>query len=384
MKNLKLKFLALSALMFFAPIAVFAYTTENGNSVYVAESKTIAGNYYASGANITIDGKVTGDVFCAGQSITINGTVDGDVFCAGQSISINGKVGGSLRMAASDINIRGNVARGITVAASNVNIEKTAQIGWDVLMATANGQIRGTLGRSLLGAGANYALSGKINGDVDLYLNSNMRNKFSELTIHDDTSINGNLTYFSKSVAEISDKAQIKGEVSHKTPPIGQSKKHNNSALFGIFIVAILSALVVGTIIISLWKNAVIEMTDNMTGKFWPTLGWGVIFTIITPLVALLMAITIIGIRLTLITIWTWLILLMLSKIIVAITIGRQLLKKFWMAKKDSLTSAMIIGIIITWLIFYIPVLGWLVSMIAVWWGMGGLVTYLKTQHQKQ
>lgn len=383
MKNFKSVFFTLFFLVLLFPISVFAFTAEKGNAVYVGETKTIEGNYFAAGTNVTIDGHVTGDVFCAAQSIVINGTVDGDVICAGQSVSINGKIGGNLRSAASDINIRGTIDRNISVAGANVNVEKSGRIGWDALIAAANVQMRGELGRSLHGAGANYILGGKIAGNVDLYLDSNQKNQNNELNIDETAEIGGQLNYTSISDAKISEQAKITGEVVHKEFPITKDKKSKDSGKAGFLLIGLISALIVGMILTKYWRSPILEITSSMAKKFWPTIGWGLLVIIVTPIIALLLAISIVGARLALIIFSAWMFIMMFSKILSAIAIGIILVKKYWQSKKDSLTSAMVTGIIISWLVFYIPVIGTLVSFVAVWWGMGGSVMYLKKMYNK-
>ncbi|HAM88786.1 MAG: hypothetical protein US83_C0006G0023 [Candidatus Falkowbacteria bacterium GW2011_GWC2_38_22] len=383
MKNFKPIFFILLFLFFLSPIVAFAFTAEKGTSIYVGETKTIEGNYFVAAANITIDGHITGDIFCAAQSVVINGTVDGDVICVGQSISVNGKVGGSLRTAASDINIRGTIDRGVSLAAANVNIEKSGKIGWDALIAAANAQIRGELGRSLHGAGANYTLGGKIVGDVDIYLDNNQKTTSNELVVGETAEIGGKLNYMSKTDAKISEQAQIAGEVIHKAFPVKRERKAAKGGYATLMFIAMLSALIVGTVLVKLWRAPILEITENMLKKFWPTLGWGFVLTIITPIAAFLIAITIIGARLALIIFSVWMLMMMFSKIMAAIAFGVWLVRNYWSAKKDSLITAMVLGIIISWLIFYIPFFGFIVSAIALWWGMGGLLVYLKKRYEK-
>lgn len=378
MKNSKLKVFGLACGLFLLPAIALAFTIENGNSIFVDEQTVIEGNYYSAGTSITIDGHVTGDVICAGQSIVINGTVDGDVICAGQSVSANGEIGGSLRVVASDINIRGTVERSLSVAAANVNIEKSAYIGWDANIAAANVQIRGEVGRSLLGAGANYVLGGRIGEDVKLYLDNNTKRKEAELRVDDLAEIGGGLDYTSRATASISDQAQIEGEVVHKLPAMRHARSSSQNGYLALMIMAMLSALVVGLIIIKIFKEHIVELSESMVEKFWPALGWGFVVTVVTPMVSLLLAITVVGARLALIIMLAWLIILMLAKIVASIAIGRLLVRNYWVNKKDSLTTAMAVGIFLSWLVFYIPVIGWLASAVAMWWGVGGLVGYLK------
>jgi cytoskeletal protein CcmA (bactofilin family) len=383
MKNNKLKIFVLVGAVLLLPLAGLAFTAERGNSLYVGEKQVIEGNYYAAGANITVDGHITGDMICAGQSIVINGRVDGDVICAGQAVSVNGTVGGNMRVAASDINLRGKVERGISVAAANVNIEKSARIGWDTLVAAANVQIRGELGRSLLGAGANYDLSGKTGGNVRLYLNNNSNKQSVALNVRDAASIAGGLEYTSPVKANISDKAQIKGEVLQKMLSIGQPERNNQAGYLVFMIIALLSALVVGGILVKLWPAGMVELTDNMLSRFWPATGWGFLVTIFVPFVALLFAITFVGMRLSLLLMLAWFMVLAISKILAGLAIGRLIVQNYWLAKKDSLVVALLVGMVVVWLAFYLPFLGWLISLAALWWGAGGLCEYLFLKYKK-
>lgn len=123
------------------------------------------------------------------------------------------------------------------------------------------------------------------------------------------------------------------------------------------------------------------DMVETMTVKFWPTVGWGAILTIMAPIVAILLAITIIGFRLTLMTIWSWLILMMVSKVVAGVAIGKLLVNKYWTAKKDSVAWIVAIGIVLCWIVFYIPIIGWFASMIAMFWGAGAVVLCLKKSY---
>jgi len=378
-KNHKIQILLMFIFLLAAPLAVHAYAIEHGNAVYVGKDQTIDGNFYAAGVNVTVDGHVTGDVICAGQSIIINGTVDGDVICAGQNISVPGKVGGSIRAAGSDIDIRGAVARGVMAFGANVNIEKDARISWDVLIGAANTQVRGNMGRSLLGFGANFVLDGGIEKDATLYIGSN-KGKPAILTLTDTALIKGNLVYTSAANALISPKAQVKGQTIHSLPSINTNQNNGRGGFgfLGIFIIAVLSALAAGFVMVKVLKHMITETTEAMSAKFWPTIGWGAVWTIIVPIIALILAITVIGLRLAALSIGVWLIVLMISKIIASITIGRLLIDKYWTAKKDSLNWAVTIGIILCWIVFYIPFIGWIASVVAVWWGAGGIIMSMK------
>ena len=73
-----------------------------------------------------------------------------------------------------------------------------------------------------------------------------------------------------------------------------------------------------------------------------------------------------------------WLIALYLSKILVGILIGRWLLNKFLLKRKDSLILGMVIGIVVVYSIFALPFFGWIMSFLAMFWGLGGIMLALK------
>ena len=109
-----------------------------------------------------------------------------------------------------------------------------------------------------------------------------------------------------------------------------------------------------------------------------PAIGWGAVLMFLTPIVALLLFITLIGIPLSIIILALWFIALYLSKIIIGILVGRGILEKLLPKKNKSLIWAMIIGVIIVWMITSLPLIGWLFCLTAIWWALGGMWLYYK------
>lgn len=386
----KTRFFILLCLSFMlvVPFTVLAFEVKTDDVVYIDQDETVEGNLYAAGANITVDGTVTGDVFCGGQTVNINGRVEGDVICAGQSVNINGEVGGSVRAAGNTVNINGTVARGVQAFGASVILGKGASVGWDMLMAGATGEIRGKIGRGLHGAAANVVIGGEIGQDVRLKLDEKIqaekrgigfeKKEKSPLTITDEAVINGSLIYSSSREGLIAEGASIAGEVKHNLPKIKPAKKKMALGYAWGKLYSIFAALVVGLVLISLWGKEIKKLTDKMLNKVGASIGWGIVVMFITPILAILLLITLIGIPLAFIMMAVWLIALYISKILVGILIGRSILEKLWKKQKESLIWAMIIGIVATWIVFSIPVIGWLLCLVAVWWGLGGIWLYCK------
>ncbi|OIO07458.1 hypothetical protein CO115_00205 [Candidatus Falkowbacteria bacterium CG_4_9_14_3_um_filter_36_9] len=375
------------ALFLFMPLVASAFAVKTSDSVYIGKNDTVAGNLYTAGANITVEGKVTGDVICAGQSVNINGAVEGDVICAGQSVNINGAVGGSVRAAGNSVNINGQVARNIMIAGASVILGSDAQAGWDMLIAGAVGEIRGKVGRDLYGVAASMIISGEVNGDVRLKIDDKIESKRrgvglndnkTKLKIEDTAKINGGLIYTAEGKAQISSSTSIVGKVTHNLPKLKNTKKLALMGLVWVRTYSIFSSLIIGLVLISFWRGRIKDLTDVMQVKAGASIGWGIAVMFLTPVILILLLLTIIGIPLALMLLGIWLIFICVSKILTGILAGRIILEKFWKQKKDNLILAMIIGIVALWIIFSIPFVGWILFLIATWWGLGGIFIYLK------
>ncbi|MFH1822440.1 MAG: hypothetical protein ABH830_01950 [Patescibacteria group bacterium] len=372
-----------SLLIFFIfPISVLAFSVKAENSVYIGQDEIIEGNLYAVGSNIIVDGTVKGDIFCAGQTININGQVDGDVICAGQSININGEIGGSVRTAGNSININSQIARNVQAFGASIILGKDASVGWDMLMAGATGEIRGNVNGDLHGAAANVTIAGEIGKNVRLLLDEKVHKEIGgkfetyPITITDEAKINGEVVYTAGNEGLISDKASITGGVTHNLPKLKDFKKAKSIGWAWGKLYSIFAALVIGLVLVSIWRKQIKDLTDKMLDKSGTSIAWGIALMFLTPILAILLLVTIIGIPLSLLLLGTWIIFLVIAKILVGIMIGRAIIEKLWPKKKESLIWAMIIGIVLLYLILSIPYIGWLLTLIVLWWGLGGIWQY--------
>lgn len=358
------------------PLSAYAYAVKSDNSIMVGKNEVVDGNFYAAGQTITVDGTVDGDVICAANTVNINGTVEGDVICAAQSININGQVKGSVRAAGNSIDINGIIAENAMTFGASIHLGENAEIGREMLIACDNADIKGKIGRDLYGAAAKTAVSGEISRNVRLKIDD------GELNIADSAVINGSLTYTSNNQAKIAQGAQIKEGSYQNLPKIPSKREVAAGKIFGSLF-SIFSALVVGLVLITVWRDQIIKITDKMLSGIGVSIGWGIILMFITPIISILLLFTIIGIPLALILAVLWLIALYASKILAGIMIGRKVLKKIWERQNpehSGLIWAMIIGIIIVWLACSIPLLGWMLCLAATWWGLGGTWIYLRSR----
>lgn len=363
----------------FLPAAVFGYEIIRGETVIISRQQPVDGNLYVAAQNITIDQNIDGDVFCAGQSVTINGNVEGSVFCAGQSITVNGNVKGSVRVAGNIIMINREVEENVMALAMAVNLGENARVGWDLLIGAGSTLVRGDIGRSVYGGGGNVFIDGRVGDDVKLDFSKKRVSQSPGLRIGENARIGGSVEYRSESQAEIAQGSQISGEVKRSEVMVNKEKKEVGFLGYMMWLIySFLAALIVALILIALFGDTIISITNRMREKISPSIGWGILLTIIVPIVTTLLFITIIGIPLALIIFALWLIALYFAEILVGISVGRYILKKENGITKKSLYLSAIVGIVISWVIFSIPFIGWLLWLVGVWWGLGGIWLALK------
>jgi hypothetical protein len=369
-------FVAVFLIALTIPAATHAYWLKSEPAVTIAKDEVVDGNLYAAGASIIVDGKVNGDIFCAGQNIVINGSIAGDIFCAGHAININGVVGGSARLAGNSININSQIEKNIMAFGASVYLSDKSTVGWEALIGAAVINAKGKIGRALYGGAAEANISGAVDGNINLRMDN--KNEKSSLIIAKEANIGGDLNYTSRSEANIENGAKIKGKVNRHEPKISETKAETYITYAWGMIYSLFSSLVIGLVLIAFWKDKIIKLINETETKIGPAIGWGIIILFLTPIIGILLIISLIGAPLALILAALWIVAIMISKVLVGIGLGKKIMEKFYKEKSKSPMLIMVTGVTASWLIFSIPVAGWLISLVAIWMGLGGLFLFFR------
>src|SRR5680860_295621 len=375
MNTKTLKILIIAAIIVI-PLGVFGASNNNNEQILIAENDVVSGNLMAASKTITIDGIISGDVIAAAQSIIINGRVDGDVLVAAQNIVINGEVGGNIRVIGNSITINSQVARNLNAFGFDVVIGKDARIGWDAMLIASSAQIKGTINGTLNSHIQNLIISGKIGKNVTI--NTYNKEQVQKIIITKETIINGDLNYTSATRAEIESGANISGQINYQAPVI--QKKNTISTWIWERVFSILSMLLIGLILLFITTkhtNNILKVTKTKPGKVF--LIGEIVFLIIPPM-SLVLAITIIGLPLTAILMSLWLAGLFLAKTMMAIFIGNLLIKDLLKKPQAPLFWSLIFGTLIMSILFSLPFVGWIVSLLTIWLGLGGILFYVINQ----
>jgi cytoskeletal protein CcmA (bactofilin family) len=352
---------------------VLAADLRSGDTVTVASGEVVDDDLYIAGNNIIIDGTVNGDLWAIGSTITVNGEVKGSIVVAGQTVNINGNVGHAARLAGETVNVSGNVSGDLIVFSSEANIASKAKIGGDFLLGSGNVRIDGLIAGYIKGGGGEVTVANGVGGNIEL--------EVENLTVASTADIGGNLTYTSKNEAAIQPGAKIGGETTHNLPEV---KKPAPFSGIGGKVLGFLMAFATGLIIILIAPRRSASIADSIRNKPWASLGWGAVILFATPVAAIIVCMTVIGIPVALIALALYAIAIYISQVFVGLFIGRWIIGRFReVESKAIMIGAMASGLVIITILRLIPYLGFWVGLAVALFGLGAMLvseTRLRTQ----
>jgi hypothetical protein len=351
-------------LIFFTSVPVLAADLRSGDTITVAAGEVVDDDLYIAGSTIIIDGTVNGDLWAFGSTITVNGTVNGSMVAIGQTINVNGNVGHALRLAGQTINISGNVGGDLIVFSSEANISSKAKIGGDFLFGAGNVRIDGLIGRNVKGGGGEVTISNEVGGDIELEVDN--------LTLASTANVQGNLTYTSENEADIQSGAKVGGITTHNVPEV---KKPAPFSGIGGKLIGFLMALVTGLIIILIVPGRSASAADSIRNRPWASLGWGAVVLFATPIAAILVCCTVIGIPVGLIALVLYAIAIYISQVFVSLFIGRLIIRRVrGMESRAVMVGALALGLVILTLLGLIPYLGFWIGLAVALLGLGAVL----------
>jgi len=355
--------IVIAAVFAWLPLQAAAADLRQGNDVTVGPGETVNDDVYAGAGTISINGTVNGSVVAGGGTITVSGNVARDLILGGGNITVNGHVGGSIIAAGGNITVNGAVAHDIVVTGGMIDVGSGATIGRDLVVAGGTATVSAPVARRVQMAAGNLTLKNKVGGDV--------RGTVDRLKL-DGAQIAGNLDYTSNNSVERVNGASVAGATTRHTPPDRGGGAGNG---FLGWLRALVGILALGLILIFLLPGVSTRAIDTERAQPWASLGIGAAILLITPIVALL--VFIVGIFLGfwwlgLLLIPLWILALAIGYVVSGFLLGRLIFAQLgWGRYHDAL--ALLAGLFVLAVVGIIPVIGWLVGLVALILGAGAL-----------
>ncbi len=356
--------LVLGALL---PGLVSAAVFRNGDVVQVGPEEVIDEDLYAFGKTINIQGTVRGDLIAFGQTVDISGTVEGDVMSAASRTRIPGQVRGSLRAASGELTVSGPVSQDALLTSGKLELTPGAQVGKDLYLASGEALVQAPVQGEVRAAAGTLALAAPVAGDV--------RAEVGTLRLDDGARIGGDLSYRSDQAVQRAQGAVVTGSV-EQLP--AQQRAHGRGPFLGVFfwLRSLIGLFALGLLLVLLSPNFARRAPAMLRQQPWLSLGWGAALFVGLPLVAglvFLVGLLLGGWWLGLFILALYGIAIALCFPVVGMLIGRWLLDRFHKTGAH-LVVALLVGLVLLTVVGRVPILGALVVMATILFGLGALL----------
>jgi cytoskeletal protein CcmA (bactofilin family) len=366
------------ALVFAIATPAPAAETSNSEFVIIQEDETFPDDLYAGAIRVVVDGTLDGDLIAfAAEEIVINGVVTGSVPALSPKVTLKGEVTGSLRMTGNRLDVEGDVGGDVVAAVVSARLAPSSRVDGDVLLWAWDATALGSIGMDLTGTQRNLALAGSIDGDVDVSVTS--------LTIVDSLTVSGDLGYRSEAEAVGLDMAEVGGVVVDKEvlPP---NLRVRAIGLLGRILITIILSVAALSAAYG-WprrtERAIGEAGRNPIGQwlrgalvlFSPLIAAGVTALVLGlapaavafPLLALLVPV-----------------ILALAGVVLALAVVAGAPIAGWVGgvvfKRLDRYGAILAGSLMIGVIWWIPIVGWIVPLIVLPWGLGAWMRSWRAQ----
>jgi len=302
--------------------------TYSGDSVLI--DTPVDDDIFAAGSVMNINAPVK-SITAVGGTININEPVKGDVFVAGGQIHVNSDVGGKLVVAGGNVLIGGNVGTNLVAAGAQVDILPGKIINQDALIA-----------------GKRVTNAGKINGSL---------------------TVSSNLFSNTGSARK----------VVYKKVEDRKEERNENREMFNAFgLLTMLGYFVLGLILVRYLPGLFIAVDREVRDSPVLKMLIGFVLIIASFIAILLVALTIVGLPIALISALLFAAALMLTGIFMSYSLGKWIGERLKL--KYGVLALFVVGFVVLNILFMLPFVGGLISTVSMSLGFAAFLYAARRQ----
>lgn len=336
----------------------------SGESVSIGSDQIIEGDFYGAAGKVHISGEVTEDAILAAGQATINGPVGNNAFLIAGRAEVHGTVGDDLRIIAGEITLAEPVMGDVLVIGGTVNILSTASISGDLLIFAGEVVVEGSVGGDIFGTVGELRINAPVTGDVDV--------RVDRLTLDDNARIEGMVRYVSTEAAVKSLNATVVGDMARNDPVLPTSANNAREVLMPVLL--LLFSVLVWYLVSRRTLDLVIERALVKSPR---PIFLGLAALLFTPLVILLLFVSMIGTLVGFAVLFGYLLMITLSMVGIAAVLGQLLMSAFSKPASQSSLVSLLSGVVAIALLILLPVIGQITLGILMIITMGALVDLL-------
>lgn len=374
---------AVAGLMLLLLAAIPASATEirrSGDSptgeVVIAAGETIDDTVVAVGKNVLVEGTITGDLVALAQHVRVVGEVRGSLATLARWVVVEGNVGGDVYSLSQSIELRGGAGRNLHAAAGDIDIDKGARIGRDALLASEGIRVGGSVGRDVRARGDVFRISGQVGRNVDI--------TGHVLDLAGSARVDGDLSAKLQSFESF---ARAPGAHLAHEPRIEENPpRHERGFAHAAhrwtesrfyFWEAIKIAGTLALALLLFWLvPALFQWTSPPAQSLLRKGGIGFLALVATPVAAILVCLTVIGLPIGILSFGAYCAALLLSSMLVSLAVGQAIVRSP-RAGIARVALPLLAGLVVVRAAVNLPYMGGIVQFLVVVIGLGLLLAQL-------
>ncbi len=325
------------------------------------------------------------DLWGFAQHATVSGVVEDNAYFFAQTLEVTGSVLGDLHVFCQHLIVTGDIGGDIYCWGGEIEIDPEAVVHGNVVFGAGILTVEGKIAGEIKGGGGEVIILGELLGPSDLGV--------GRLEIGPEAHIVGDLTYTAAQEADVAEGARIEGDITfhediHVVDDSVAEIEREEKKGFGWFgflqiIASYLGVLVLGVVLLAVLRRHARKPSEVLNRQPGLTLGVGFLVFIVTPVAAVISIALILPMPLGFVGLLLYVTGLLLAGLVVALWLGGRLLG--WMGKPgEPGYGALALGLAALWLLGMIPYLGFLVKLIMLVAGLGGIVLALTGRNGKR
>ncbi|MDE1148327.1 MAG: polymer-forming cytoskeletal protein [Azospirillaceae bacterium] len=356
---------------------------------------TAGASGWLTGRNIIVASPADDGVVAVGRTIQVDAPVAGSVVLLGSTATVSGTVADSLFVLAGSTTLTGQVAGDVVLVAGSIDMEKTSVVSGDATLLGGDVTLSGTVAGDVAVKGGNLTLAGTVMGDVDA--------SSGKLALLPGARIMGNVTFSGPHALDVPAGAHIEGKVEHKGESMHRSShdddededsaqdrhdrrdNHHGWHIWmpwfgGIGLISFaVGMLLVGGVLYVLFPGVVTNVAAGIAAQPGSAAVKGLAVLILVPLVALLCLVTIIGIPVSLVLGFAYVLLLMVAMPLAGFALSDLMTQRRGppVSPGDRIRRYALTVLVLS-VVQAIPLAGGLVKFGLLLLGLGGATTHLR------
>ncbi|CAE6761336.1 polymer-forming cytoskeletal protein [Nitrospira defluvii] len=339
-----------------------------GDRAVLRAGQVVQGDYFAFGPHVQISGIVNGDLYAAGGDVMIDGVVNGDVIVAGAKVILSGTVAQDARVIGAQVTVSGTIGRNATLAGVDLHLTETAKVRENLIAGGGHVQLEGPIGRDARVGAWRATLSNEIERDLIVAAES--------VRLTSKASVGGRLRYWGDAAPSIDEEATVRGPITRRPLPEGWSVERARQGIIGARVLAavvgFLSTLILGLILLRVYPVFSHRVTTTIRDRPGASLGVGTAVLLVTPIAAASLVVTLLALPVGVVLLAMYGVTVYLARIYTMMYIGQRLLRH--RDESSSLAKPFMVGLVVYSLLSLVPVVGGLVTLGAVLFGLGALL----------